>query len=484
MTIRFTKMHGLGNDYLFIDAMEAADLAARDDWAVLVPAMCDRRLGAGADGVILLQAADDRAHDARMRIWNSDGSEAEMCGNGLRCAAKLLIERGHIVPRDDGAIRVLAGGRTLRVWTHGPTMMRIGSATIEIGRARFGAEAVGARTDLLGPGSREGTVVFEVPGSGRVEGVPVDVGNPHLVVFLDHSPDEVDLPSLGPAIERHGAFPARINAHVAQVRGRGSIAMRSWERGAGMTSACGTGATAVFAAARLLGLVDEAVDIDLPGGRLRLEEDRDGAIRMTGPAVEVYSADWRPPTLDSPWANIEIETDRLILRELREEDIPGFARAYNSPDFSRVTLTMPERYTSQSAARMLGRVRTAKGPWSSWTALDRESGQVILTLGLRLEPETKSAEIGYAVGREWWGRGYAQEAVRAVLRHAFTSLGLVRVMAKIFPWNPASENVVSKCGMTREGVLRNAAFKDGKAYDITQWSITREEWEARCAPRD
>ncbi|MFS0738664.1 diaminopimelate epimerase [Sphingomonas sp. 1P06PA] len=259
--MRFTKMHGLGNDFVVIDARDAP--VAID--APRARAIADRRTGIGCDQLILIGPGD--RSDVTMRIWNADGSEVSACGNATRCVP-VLVGR-------DVTVRTAAGLLDAR--------LDDGGAAVDMGAPRFDWDAIPLAYPM-------DTLRLPLAWDGLEAPAAVNVGNPHLVFFV---PDiaAVPLGEIGLGIETDPAFPERINVNIAEVRARDHLAMRTWERGAGLTLACGTGACATFAAARRRGLVDAAVQIDLPGGTLHLSETADGHLLMRGPAVTVFTGE-------------------------------------------------------------------------------------------------------------------------------------------------------------------------------------------------
>jgi diaminopimelate epimerase len=285
--IPFTKMHGLGNDFVVLDAFRDPLLARRDDLTRLAIAMGDRRTGIGADGLILL-ALDSADSDCDMRIWNADGSDGVICGNGLRCAARLLVERGHL-PGPAMRIRTGAGVRVATVWAPGGRFeaaeIAMGTPTLALDRLPVRAESI----DLVDRVGKAGTPVCRV--LGRV-GVFVGVGNPHFVV-PEADLDGVDLGREGPALERHDAFPERMNIQFVRVDARDRLTVRTWERGAGATAACGTGACAALVAMAALGRADSRATVALPGGELRIRwDDPAGEVHQAGPAAYTFAGRW------------------------------------------------------------------------------------------------------------------------------------------------------------------------------------------------
>lgn len=248
-------MHGAHNDFVVLDwdAAGAIDLVAFARWA------CDRRSGIGADGVIALESSE--VADARMRTINADGSEAEMCGNGVRCAARFLDEAR---PREAIALDTIAGRVDAQIVERGPNY----SVRVAIGVPRISA---------LAPDAQGGPWF-------------VDLGNPHVVVFCD-DPDAIDLENLAREIQQEARFANGTNVHLVAVQGDGSLRVRHWERGVGLTRACGTGAVASAAVAISRELVASPVDVFVPGGRLIVEWDGGNEAYLTGPAARVFDAD-------------------------------------------------------------------------------------------------------------------------------------------------------------------------------------------------
>ncbi len=277
MGIPFTKLHGLGNDYLFIDGAKhpVADPAA------LSRAMSHRHLGAGSDGIILVLPGDE--HPFKMRIFNADGSEAETCGNGIRCFAKYVYERG--ITRDtEFTIETLAGPNrvTLRVEDG-----QVRTVRSNMGRPRFERSEI----PMAGPAGE----VHEEPltlDDGRVFSVTcANIGNPHAVVFVDDAAS-VNLADIGPRIENHPAFPRRTNVEFVNVLDRDNMVMRIWERGSGVTMASGSGSCGSALAAMITDRVNRRVNVHLVYGVLGIEWAGDGCVYQEGPATEAYSGEW------------------------------------------------------------------------------------------------------------------------------------------------------------------------------------------------
>jgi diaminopimelate epimerase len=267
--MRFEKMHGLGNDFLVVDDREQQPI----DWPALSRRVCARHTGVGADGVLLIQASD-RA-DLRMRLVNADGSEAEMCGNGIRCVAEYVAVHG------------IAGDRV--VWETGAGLViteRLGDdmVTVDMGPPRFAPQQI----PVLAEGRDE--VVDQPLGVAGLDLriTCVGMGNPHCVVVVDDV-DAFPLDRVGPLLERHERFPQRTNVEIVQVVSRTQVRQRTFERGVGETSACGTGASAVGVAMQRLGLCDSPVTVELRGGPLHIAWAPGEPVRMTGPALRVYT---------------------------------------------------------------------------------------------------------------------------------------------------------------------------------------------------
>lgn len=284
--MRFTKMHGCGNDYVYVDAW-AEDLPA--DLAELARRISDRHTGVGSDGLIIV-GPDDHA-DARMTMFNADGSQSEMCGNGIRCAAKLAYDHKRV---RSGAIRFATGAGLLDVELLFGTRKEVIGASVMMGKPRLTPEQVPVMHPGPGPKLRIRLLIDKQP----YKLLAVGMGNPHAVIFVD-DPETFSVAKIGAAIERHVKFPRRTNvefvARLADEAGLPVLRQRTWERGAGETQACGTGACAVTVAAILDGLIPgREATVRLNGGDLRVAWPRDdSAVRMTGPAVTVFEGAWK-----------------------------------------------------------------------------------------------------------------------------------------------------------------------------------------------
>jgi diaminopimelate epimerase len=281
--MRFTKMHGIGNDYVYVDCIRSSP---PPDPAALSRAMSDRHFGVGSDGLILI-CPSERA-DARMRMFNADGSEAEMCGNGLRCVAKFVYDHG-IARKPKLAIETGRGVLTVALEVKND---RVSRATVNMGEPILEA----ARIPTTLPGNPPIDAPLAVAGT-RFAATCVSMGNPHVVLYVGDEffqTDDRDLVAeLGPKIERAPEFPRRVNAHFVKVHSPGEVTMRTWERGSGITLACGTGACAVCVAGVLCGRTGRKLLAHLPGGDLELHwSEEDNCVYKTGPATEVFTGEW------------------------------------------------------------------------------------------------------------------------------------------------------------------------------------------------
>lgn len=267
--MRFTKMQGIGNDFILVDGFRVPSIP---DPGALSRRMCDRHFGIGADGLIWMVHSD--VADVRMRIFNSDGTEPEMCGNGLRCAARFVRDQG-ICKKDVMTIETLAGVLTAVIG-------KDGRVTADMGEPRFAP----AQIPVDAPSNR---VSIDLDGQPAAF-FCASMGNPHAVTF-DLWPDDGTFHRLGPVLERHPLFPAKANIEFCRVRD-GGVDVRVWERGDGETLACGTGACAVLTAAATLGLTGREADVRLPGGVLHIRWAEDNHLFMTGPAEAVFEGDY------------------------------------------------------------------------------------------------------------------------------------------------------------------------------------------------
>jgi diaminopimelate epimerase len=286
--MRFTKMHGIGNDYVYVNGFQEQVA----DPAGTAKAISDRHFGVGADGLVLILPSTSA--DVRMRMFNADGSEGRMCGNAIRCVAKYAHERG------------LAGGNPVRVET--------ASGVKGIDKILRNGKVVAATVDMGEPILTPADIPVKLPGRQIVDaplkplGLPegdwrqqaglqdgmtcVSMGNPHVILYCADV-SAVPLEQVGPVVEHASIFPDRINLHVVQINSPGEAMMRTWERGSGVTLACGTGASAVCVAGVLTGRTERKLLVHLLGGDLNIEwRQTDNHVFMTGPAVEVFDGEW------------------------------------------------------------------------------------------------------------------------------------------------------------------------------------------------
>jgi len=284
--MNFTKMQGAGNDFIVIRIGDK-----QRNWSKAAIALCDRHFGVGADGLILVLPSEKA--DCRMREFNPDGSEAEACGNGIRCLAKYAFEEGLVSAEADRIlVETIAGIRRLKLCREKGSLVsfRAGMGTpvfdikdIPVAIEQGSDKLVDIKSMLSYPVNIDGTELLLNF---------VSMGNPHAVYFCQSPVSEFPLAQLGPKVENLAIFPNRANFEVARVINRRLIEVRVWERGVGETLACGSGACAVAVAARLYGYIDNKVDIKLPGGTLPVEWDGTGEVLMSGPAERVFTGEW------------------------------------------------------------------------------------------------------------------------------------------------------------------------------------------------
>lgn len=275
--MKFTKMHGCGNDYVYVNLFEETIM----DPAKLSMQVSDRHFGIGSDGLITIGASEKA--DFRMRIYNADGSEAEMCGNGIRCVAKYVYDH-HLTDKREITVETGAGIKTLQMTVENGKVAKV---RVDMGQPIL-------KPELIPVQAKGEQVVNElITAAGKEWHMTcVSMGNPHAVVFVDQVED-FDLETYGPAFENHERFPKRTNTEFVQVISRKEASMRVWERGSAETFACGTGTCASVMACILNGLTDNQVLVHLRGGDLEIEYDPESNhIFMTGPATEVFHGEW------------------------------------------------------------------------------------------------------------------------------------------------------------------------------------------------
>ena len=291
--MNFTKLQGAGNDFILVETSDT-----QRNWSPLAIAMCNRHLGVGADGLLVLLPSD--VAQFKMRIFDADGSEAEACGNGIRCMAKYAFENGLIDNEaDQMLVETVAGNRTIKLYK---TEGRLTEVQASMGEPKFRANDIPAIIR-----ESEGKIVD----IKSMLGYPVTVdrtdlllnlismGNPHAVYFWQYPVSDFPLFELGSKVEHLAIFPNRVNFEVARVVSRQQIEARVWERGVGETLACGSGACAIAVAAQLYGYIDNKVNIKLPGGILGVEWDRVGEVFLSGPAEIVFTGEWSDENVKS-----------------------------------------------------------------------------------------------------------------------------------------------------------------------------------------
>ncbi|MGN0526584.1 MAG: diaminopimelate epimerase [Acutalibacteraceae bacterium] len=260
--MHFTKMHGLGNDYLYVYGEVPENIGELSQY------LSERHFGAGSDGMIYI--SESKVADFKMRIFNADGSEAKMCGNGIRCVGKYVYDKGY-TDKSKLTVETLSGIKTLEL---NVSLGKVKSVTVDMGKAVVSEK-----------------MTLDVDGESVVL-TPVSVGNPHAVIFVDDI-EKAGLTTLGPKIEHHEAFPDGVNVEFVQVLSEDELRMRVWERGSGVTMACGTGACASVMASIAAGYCryNETVSVKLDGGTLKIKIDGDNEVEMTGPAKFVYEGE-------------------------------------------------------------------------------------------------------------------------------------------------------------------------------------------------
>lgn len=272
-TFKFTKMHGAGNDYIYVNCFEEKI----EDINETARTVSDRHFGIGSDGLVLICPSDKA--DFRMDMYNSDGSQAEMCGNATRCVGKYVYDRG-LTDKTRITLETLAGIKVLDLNIRND---KVETVCVNMGRPILAPKDIPVSSDC------DRFVNEDVDVDGKIYKVTgVSMGNPHAVTFIDDT-DSLEIEKLGPKFETHKLFPKKINTEFAQIVDRGTIKMRVWERGAGETLACGTGACATLVAASLNGLTEDEADLELLGGTLHIHWDKkENKVYMTGPAEFVF----------------------------------------------------------------------------------------------------------------------------------------------------------------------------------------------------
>ena len=275
--MKFIKMHGLGNDFVFLDHFS---VSVDEDYSKLAKKLCHRQFGIGGDGLIVILPS--KVADARMRIINSDGTEPEMCGNGIRCFARYVYDQG-IVLHNPMRVETLAGVMTIQLNLKED---QVEGVRVDMGEPILRADLI----PVLAQGEPVMGAILEVLGE-TFQYTAVSMGNPHCIIFVEDLA-ALDFERLGPAIEKHVLFPRKTNVEFIEVNSPQDITMKVWERGAGPTLACGTGACASAVAAMLNQKTERSVTVHLPGGDLLIEWGVDNHVYMTGPATYVFKGEW------------------------------------------------------------------------------------------------------------------------------------------------------------------------------------------------
>ncbi len=275
--MKFTKMHGAGNDYVYVNGF----VETIEDPASLSIAVSDRHFGIGADGLVLILPSEKE--DFRMRIFNADGSEAEMCGNASRCIAKYVFDHG-MTDKTSITLETLSGQKRLDLQVENG---KVSTVRVDMGEPILLPKLIPAHID------EERIVNFPIALDGKkVNITALSMGNPHVIIFVDNV-NEIDLPKIGPKVEHHPLFPKRTNTEFLQIISPNQLKMRVWERGSGETLACGTGACAATVAAALNGKAERKVTMELTGGTLFIEwSETDNHVYMTGPATTVFEGEY------------------------------------------------------------------------------------------------------------------------------------------------------------------------------------------------
>jgi diaminopimelate epimerase len=284
--MNFTKLQATGNDFIFVDAR-----SVRRDWSIVAREICNRYLGVGADGLIIVENSNTASF--KMRLFNSDGSEAEVSGNGLRCFAKYVIDR-KMVQETDISVETISGVRTIEAKV---SRGLVTHARVNMGSPHFKAKEIPIRMEKSQGGREVVDITLPISYPLKIDGATynlsfVSVGNPHAITFLSFPVADFPLTQIGPKIENHHMFPQRINFEVARVLNPGIIEARVWERGAGETLSCGSGACAIAVVSKLKGFTDRKVDVMLTGGELTVTWDGVGHVYLAGPVEEVFTGEW------------------------------------------------------------------------------------------------------------------------------------------------------------------------------------------------
>ena len=279
--MEFTKMHGAGNDYVYMNASNLSE-----NWSQIAVNVSDRHKGIGSDGLIL--AMPSEIADIKMRMFNSDGSEGEMCGNGIRCLVGFAIDQ-NLIPPNQKTVLVETGAGVLSVTPIRTNNVMTG-ATVSMGLPILEPTQIPVEIDSSSFPVLEHKLNI---GYEQMKLSFISMGNPHAVSFIDEDIDKYPLTEIGPLVENHEIFPNKINFEIVNIIDRSHLKVRVWERGSGITLACGTGACAVAVAAKLKGIIDDSCTISLPGGDLEISWVDNNEVLMTGPIEKVFSGNWK-----------------------------------------------------------------------------------------------------------------------------------------------------------------------------------------------
>ena len=279
--MEFTKMHGAGNDYVYMNASNLSE-----DWSQIAVNVSDRHKGIGSDGLIL--AMPSEIADIKMRMFNSDGSEGEMCGNGIRCLVGFAIDQ-NLIPSKQKTVLVETGAGVLSVTPIRTNNVMTG-ATVSMGLPILEPSQIPVEIDSSSFPVLDHTLNI---GYEQMKLSFISMGNPHAISFIDEDIDKYPLTEIGPLVENHEIFPNKINFEIVNIIDRSHLKVRVWERGSGITLACGTGACAVAVAAKLKGIIDDSCTISLPGGDLEISWIDNNEVLMTGPIEKVFSGNWK-----------------------------------------------------------------------------------------------------------------------------------------------------------------------------------------------
>ena len=279
--MEFTKMHGAGNDYVYMNASNLSE-----DWSQIAVNVSDRHKGIGSDGLIL--AMPSEIADIKMRMFNSDGSEGEMCGNGIRCLVGFAIDQ-NLIPSKQKTVLVETGAGVLSVTPIRTNNVMTG-ASVSMGLPILEPSQIPVEIDSSSFPVLDHTLNI---GYEQMKLSFISMGNPHAISFIDEDIDKYPLTEIGPLVENHDIFPNKINFEIVNIIDRSHLKVRVWERGSGITLACGTGACAVAVAAKLKGIIDDSCTISLPGGDLEISWIDNNEVLMTGPIEKVFSGIWK-----------------------------------------------------------------------------------------------------------------------------------------------------------------------------------------------